>query len=117
MPTSFSPSGQSLDIGSLGGTDTQPNAINNSGEIVGFSTTPNTTHAFLYAGKMKDLGVLIGAVTSDANGINDEGDVVGQSSFADGNSRAFLYTDGVMEDLNSLIGSRLPLDARVCDCD
>ena len=98
-------SGQSQNVGSLGGIDTQPSAINDTGQIVGFSTTPQATHAFLYsAGTMTDLGVLVGAVQSDAFGINDAGTVVGESAWASGTAHAFIYSrDGPMEDLNALI--------------
>ena len=102
-----SASGQARNIGSLGGTDTQPEAINDNGEIAGISSTAGnqTTHAFLYSGgKMTDLGVLIGGDYSQASGINDEGDVVGESDYdAAQDAHAFLYTGGQMVDLNSVI--------------
>ncbi|MGO9648806.1 MAG: hypothetical protein ACLPOO_12195, partial [Terriglobales bacterium] len=36
-------------------------------------------------------------------GINQEGQVTGQSCDQNGNCRAFLWQDGVMTDLNSLV--------------
>src|SRR3954447_25683125 len=49
-----------------------------------------------------DLGTLGGA-ESEAEGINDNGDVVGQSDSASG-PRAFLYHNGMMTDLGTLAG-------------
>ncbi len=80
-------------------------AINASGQIVGWSSTPNGERAFLYAnGVMTELGVL----TSDnfgasaATGINASGQIVGWASADHFGSRAFLYANGVMTDLGPL---------------
>jgi probable HAF family extracellular repeat protein len=51
---------------------------------------------------MIDLGTL-GGGSSYAYGVNDSGEVVGYSWLADGEQHAFLYDDGKMLDLNSLI--------------
>ena len=103
----MSATGQPQYIGSLGGTETQPEAINSGGDIAGFGTTTGnvTTHAFLYNGSiMLDLGVLSGTVLSDAFDLNDQDDVVGLCEYNDGSTRAFLYTaSGGMQDLNGLI--------------
>jgi len=102
-----------VDLGSFGG---QMNnlawAINNHGQIVGFSdlTNDQTMHAFLWQkGVMTDLGTLPGDFSSAAYGINDKGQVIGQSCNRNGNCGSFLWQDGVMADLNRLIapGSRL----------
>ena len=87
-------------------------AINERGTVVGFSNPPGDQggtlfipHAFLWTkqGGTRDLGTLQGDQTSQANGINARGQVVGVSSGAGGN-RAFLWRDGVMIDLNTLAG-------------
>jgi probable HAF family extracellular repeat protein len=58
------------------------------------------TPALVLAG-MTDLGTL-GGTTSTAYGINDLGQIVGQSYLEGGPNHAFLYTGGVMLDLGTL---------------
>jgi probable HAF family extracellular repeat protein len=84
-------------------------AINEAVEITGRSYSSNFQfdHAFLWSkGKMIDLGVLPNGTTSEANGINAWGQVVGLvglSSSTDPLSVAFLYSDGKMRNLNDRI--------------
>ncbi len=88
-------SGTMLDLGTLGGTQSQAIGINASGQLAGISrTTENAeSHAFLYDGTMHDLG------PGAAFGINASGQVTGYSG-----AHAFLYTSGSgLVDLNSLI--------------
>jgi probable HAF family extracellular repeat protein len=89
------------DLGSLGGGFTTATALNDSGQVVGYSSTAQMyTHSFLYSGGvMKDLGTLGGSFYSYANGINSAGQVVGNSG---GDPNAFLYAGGVMKDLGTL---------------
>jgi probable HAF family extracellular repeat protein len=71
------------DLGTLpGGTYSVPAAINDLGQVVGFSVVDNQNHAFLWtsAGGMQDLGTLSGDTASQAEGINNSGAVVGESS-------------------------------------
>jgi probable HAF family extracellular repeat protein len=78
------------------------NALNDRDEVVGIS---GAGHAFLYRrGALSDLGTLPGDETSSANAINEDGEIVGVSVATDGvTSRAFIYLNGQMYDLNSLI--------------
>ena len=58
---------------------------------------------------MSDLGTLPGDVISVGCGINNRGQVTGVSIDSDGNLRAYLWQNGVMTDLNSLIPPNSPL--------
>lgn len=86
-------------------------AVNNSGQVVGWSSSiqnPSEGHAFLYSnGVMQDLGTFGGAA-SEAFGVNNRGQVVGSSFYKgehadNGILHGFLYSEGTMLDLNNLI--------------
>jgi probable HAF family extracellular repeat protein len=111
--------GQPIDLGSFGGHGwNTPTAINNRGVVVGFANASDDLvngaltfafQAFLWTrqGRMQNLGTLNGDAMSEATDINDEGQIVGVSyhdRLFDG-PRAFVYQDGLMTDLNQLIGS------------
>jgi probable HAF family extracellular repeat protein len=117
--------GTPTDLGNLGGTENPAIlgrgsiglGINNRTQVVGTSTLAgnNANHAFLWTKQtgMQDLGVLPGDVSSAATNINDRAQVVGQS-YGDGgpmmgNPRAFLWENGVMTDLNTLVPANSPL--------
>lgn len=76
--------GTVIDLGNLGGiTNNFGIDINKQGQVVGSSDLPGDTtgHGFLWQKRtgMIDLGTLPGDVGSDADGINDLGQVVGGS--------------------------------------
>jgi probable HAF family extracellular repeat protein len=103
--------GKVMDLGSLGGTGYGGGNlalnINNLGQVVGNSDLPGdkANHAFLWAkGKgMRDLGTLPGDTFSVGLAINDSTKVVGISLDANFNPRAFVWQNGAMTDLNTLI--------------
>ncbi len=112
-----------IDLGTFGGELGSANAVNSSGEVVGWAATtvPMTPplgepgdqlyKAFLWHdGVMTDLGATPGDECSTANGINDRGQVVGSSGHCHGAVDAFLFENGATVDLNTLIApSRLHL--------
>jgi probable HAF family extracellular repeat protein len=101
------------DLGTLGGPVSMAHAINNLGQIAGEATIRDGTHhAFLYRdGSMQDLNGFLQNLNplveaSWAYAINDLGQVVGKAYIDGGTSSgstfAFLYSDGVMQNLNTL---------------
>lgn len=98
------------------GFDGVADAINERGQIAGlFYVHPPSAdpfHAFLFTGgRLLDLGTLPGGAESEAEDVNDAGQVVGWSRCAFCDEHAFLYTDGVMRDLGTLGGSTSVADA------
>jgi probable HAF family extracellular repeat protein len=90
----------------LGGTGSAASDINRWGDVVGSITSAGVTHGFLNAGgTYTDLGTLGGA-NSNANGINDYGQIVGGSDNGAGQFHAFTYSGGTMSDLGTLGGGR-----------
>ena len=101
-----------IDLGTLGGTSSEPLGINNSGQIVGYATTPSNvaTHAALWTNSTSpaiDLGTLPGGGYSIASGINASGQIVGQSSNILTNYHAVSWTNRFTTaiDLGTLGGS------------
>ena len=58
---------------------------------------------------MQDLGTLPGDVSSVGLAINDAGEVTGISFDKDNNPRTFVWRNGVMTDLNTLVPADSPL--------
>jgi probable HAF family extracellular repeat protein len=110
-----------IDLGTLSGSYSRAYDISDTGFVTGSSTIKgdgdfdSEMHAFLYqtsSGRMIDLGTLKGGSFSEATGVNNSGQVVGQSNAPDSiDFRAFIYTNGTMWDLNALIDPEHPLPA------
>lgn len=87
-----------------GGVFVGANAINDSEEIVGRGNFSGTTDAALWSnGKVKDLGHLGGDCSSEALAINSRSQVIGRSVACNGDLHPFLWENGSMVDLNTLI--------------
>lgn len=116
-----------FDLGTLAGDFSYGTGINANNHVVGYSTVnsfDDRVHAFLHDGEtMLDLGALSGASKaldrSFALGVNGVDQVVGYSyvpsneagvfhhppSVSAPQQVAFIYSNGLMVDLNTLIGS------------
>jgi probable HAF family extracellular repeat protein len=101
--------GAPTNLGSLGGQYwNTPMDINEKGAVTGFSDLPGdgvgspNFNAFLWTAKggLQNIGTLSGDALSEGLGINDEEAIVGVS-FPSGH--AFIWQNGAMTDLNSLI--------------
>jgi probable HAF family extracellular repeat protein len=94
--------GHMRDLGTLGGTQSITNGLNNRGEVVGQSNVAGDhyAHPFLWDGEhLRDLGTL-GGDFGAANYINEAGHVVGFAAPPGNNTaHAFLWKSGVMTDL------------------
>lgn len=88
-----------------------PMAINEHGDIVGFGATDSSDlngdflRGFIWTQKdgIKQIDPLAGHVFSQANSINERGQVVGSSCDADGACQGFLWQDNVLKNLNDLV--------------
>jgi probable HAF family extracellular repeat protein len=92
-------------------SNAQALALNDAGDIVGFSPVSGTSsHAVRWSasGQIVDLGTL-GGSRSQAVDINNAGQIIGMSRVSgDGSSHAFLWsTANGMQDLNTLLGATI----------
>ncbi|MGC4770042.1 hypothetical protein ACLQ25_13855 [Micromonospora sp. DT44] len=95
-----------IDLGTLSGGDGAATAMNDRGDIVGWSTVAGgARHAVLWRhGVITDLGVLPGDTDSSAVDVNEFGDVAITSFGSDYLTRAVLWRDGHLRDLGTLGG-------------
>lgn len=108
-------------LGTLGGANSNAKSINDYGQIAGFSLTSWPLHACLWLRPNRlmrygeefgftvnfgrvDLGALWASGESMAFGNNNLGQVVGWSTNAAYQIRAFIWADGVMIELDNLPG-------------
>jgi len=87
-----------------------PKNLNNNNQIVGFIWGGNLSgnHAMLYEdGNITDLGTF-GGVKSQANAINDNGDIVGYFDMSNGYRQAFMYQNGQLT--NTFEGNALDIN-------
>lgn len=97
--------GVMVDLGTFGGTYSSASQVNAKGQVIGVSNTSGDaeTHGFLYdAGVITDLGTF-GGPGMLPNSINSQGQVVGEALTAAWDERAFLWQNGTLVDLNSLL--------------
>jgi probable HAF family extracellular repeat protein len=96
--------GTVIGLGTLGGDDSYGRAINNRGEVAGYSWDSNGyLRAFRYSGgAMQDLGSVTGTFGySSGLAINNSGYVVGYS-FGSNGVQAVRFADGAVDDLGTL---------------
>jgi probable HAF family extracellular repeat protein len=103
------------DLGTLGGSTSDPfatesiaYAVNDRGQVVGTALprSGNPLHGFVWQnGVMRDIGTLGGnGESTEARDIADNGQIVGRSQNAAGESHGFTSTNGVLTDLGTLGG-------------
>jgi probable HAF family extracellular repeat protein len=97
-----------IDLGTLGGTNGSPNALNNRGHVVGQSNVSGdlSSHPFFWDGhRMIDIGTA-GGNFGNAWALNEADEVVGSTTTSgDAAWRAFVWKHGVRTDLPTLPGA------------
>ena len=88
------------------GRSFEPQAMSDQGQVVGYAVLP--VQAYTYSnGSMTPLAPLAPGAAARAYGVNAAGDVVGTATDANGDSRAVLWKDDAVLDLNGAISSSL----------
>lgn len=98
--------GVMLDLGTLGGTQSQALGVNDNGDVVGVaSDSLGNDKPFLFRdGVMTDLGLLDGEFGGSAKAINNNGQIIGVDGGGFfGPGTPWLWEDGVKTDLASLV--------------
>ncbi len=100
--------GNLINLGSMGKTNSYPVDINDDGQIVGYAYNSGSDYrAFLYSdGEIKDLNSLInpdsGLTLNEADGITNQGVIVGTCSTVTESKHVLLYSNGNLNDLGIL---------------
>ncbi len=99
--------GQLIQIGTLGGKDSEARHINSEGDIIGSANkSDGSWRAFLYnrSSGMHEIGTL-GGTNSHGEALNNLGEAVGFADTVNGDWHAFLYhSSGSLTDLGTLGG-------------
>jgi probable HAF family extracellular repeat protein len=106
------------DLGTLGGNSSQAYALNNSGQVVGFSNISNNVyaHAVLFSGTgsnnidLDSQGPV--SYTGEARGINDSGQIIGWAYTSSGRNEATLFTASGKVNLGDLCNSPTASEAQ-----
>jgi len=108
---------QIVDLGTLGGSESQAYAVNADGDVVGSaSTADGHAHGFFYhAGTLTDVGTLPGGTFSVALAVNSDGLVVGYADTGAGDQHAIAWSAGLgLTDLGTLTGTTCSPDNQPC---
>jgi probable HAF family extracellular repeat protein len=102
---------QFTNVGTFGFGQSTLRDLNNAGDIIGQTssgtgTTSISNPFLLHDDEFINLGSL-GGRTGSTNGLNEFGQVIGTSQIASGVNRPFVWSDGVIADLNNLITAPL----------
>ncbi|MBN3905329.1 MAG: hypothetical protein HWQ35_01670 [Nostoc sp. NMS1] len=109
---------QLTNLGTFGAEQATLRDINNSGQIIGSTsngtgaTATSTPFLLQTDGTFTAIGSL-GGNTGSVNGINEFGQVVGASQIAAGTNHAYVWSNGVLTDLNNLLTIPLTFNGSV----
>lgn len=97
--------GTLTELGTLGGTWGNAEAISDNGLVVGTAATPSGNYSATYWSGEVATPIFSGTtVRGRAKGVNESGQIAGYSTQS-GPEHAFLYSNGVITDLGTLGGS------------
>lgn len=102
----FYDNGAMQDLGTLRGRESVGNALNDAGTVVGdmrISIANYSTRGFVWDDGQITYIDSLGGVSSTALDVNKHGWVVGSSQLASGESHGYLYRNGELIDLNTLL--------------